>query len=175
MQPVSFENSFDLAKLVKEKYVVLVRDNVIYGWWCGKFATMMTMGGSGGFIYLRDYLPKTDIIYAFDKPEDIYLTLKAGHCLDKYLVNGVNKVCRFTKVAELIKEGYFVGAIYNTTSRTHNAKSRVTADYENFSVYNKNGEKLDTFLRRLGKSSSINHSEFFVTKNEFEFWKWLNT
>jgi CTP:phosphocholine cytidylyltransferase-like protein len=173
MTAVSFENNFDLSKLVKEKFVVLVRDNVIYGYYAHHFSLIMAKSSvETKYIRTNEILPN-DILYAFDKPEDIYLTLKAGNCLDEYLAK--NEESRFDKVTKLLKEGYFVGAIYNTTSRTHNAKSRVTADYENFSVYNKNGEKLDTFLRRLGKSSSINHSEFFITKNEFEFWKWLNS
>lgn len=64
------------------KYLVLVRDNVLYHYKAGAFRQLC-----GDGVINSSQIVNTDILYSFPDSTTIFKEMKAGRCLDRYIIS----------------------------------------------------------------------------------------
>lgn len=168
------------------KPCILIRDNVFYERFLQDNHVFYRMfypyngGKQNGYIENRDIKP-TDRIYVFNDETQIAEELANRRCLDRFKFNFLGeREPKIPKILGLLAEGYYVGGISNVKNSLMEIGSRRRLLRNSSSSVNSYDSAGKNDCHHIGNEEGksihwFKEGEFVYTKDEYEFFHWLNT
>jgi len=179
MTELIFNDNFSY-KYIDKPSVIMERNNKLYLQKDRDFVNIPLHNFGNSYTHETipfDQIKESDNIYAFNDQAELVRFVKNGKCLNSTskikLTSGEH--CRFKTIKDKLDCGCFVGCIYRDGRRCK------VNPYQNgldicFAINDKRGSRADAPSSSIGRDSVLyrDFSNFVWTKDEYEFWSWLN-